>query len=104
MNSEELRIVQLVNEGRHEEALGLSLGYTRLEMDENHLELMHKFASAQEVRSALDKAHSDLANESDADKGRRFYNIGKYNEALPLLVNEAKRRRTADNYLWCGAI
>ena len=101
--SKEQKIIKLVKNKKYEEALGIGLNDTRKVISEAHMKLSFEFSDDTDVQNALNQAKSILIEEDDIKKGRRFAEIGKYEEALPYLKKAAKLRGDWIDYNWLGS-
>lgn len=86
------KIIELVDQKRFEEALGISLDAGKSEISKAHITLIKKFSNNNEVKKSISIAKNNLINESIPDKGVRFCNIKKFKEALPYLKQGLKLR------------
>ncbi len=94
-DGEGARIVKLVSDNRHEEALGVALDAPRDHVNRVHVRLLHRFRREPLVRDALNRAKSVIVSESDDMRALRLISSGRLKEALPFLERAVRSRPTA---------
>jgi tetratricopeptide (TPR) repeat protein len=96
------RIAALIARGEYEEALGLDPGAPPEAVSRAHLRLLHRHRTCGFAREPLNRAKGALLKESDLDRGRRLFGLGRVHEALPFLEAGAAGAGTADDRLILG--
>lgn len=96
------KVIELVEQERYEEALGISLNASKRKINKAHITLTNKFRSEAKVKKALSIAKNDLINESIPDQGVRFVKIQKFKKAFPYLKKGLKIRGSYEDYYMYG--
>jgi len=102
MSEEERKIIEQAADERYEHLFGLPPGASREEIHKAHIRLLHRFRGQEEVIEAINGAKSAIMGESDFEKGRRLYRLGRMDEALPHLRRAAEQRGYAVDYRYVG--
>jgi len=92
------RILELVERGFHEDALGIAYDAGRARINRAHIRLLHVHRRDRVVREALNRAKTVLVSETPAARGRRLCDIGRRAEALVHLAEALERDPSAENH------
>ncbi len=91
-----------MEEGRYEEALGITFDATVTETQRAHIRRLSKHRGCPETRELINFAKGRLTGETLLEKGRRMVRIGHKELAVRLLIDALRESGEADDYLLTG--
>ncbi len=103
MKEEVKKILELAAAQQYEEMLGVEADASLEEIHRAHIRLLYKVRGEDEAVEAVNSSKSAMMAESDLEKGRRLYRIGRMAEALPYLKRAADQRGYAIDFRYVGS-
>jgi tetratricopeptide (TPR) repeat protein len=97
------KILELAAGQRYEEMLGLEAGASLEDIHRAHIRLLYKVRGEEEAVEAVNSAKSAMMAESDLERGRRLYRLGRMAEALPYLKRASEQRGYAVDFRYVGS-